>query len=366
MYSMNLRDLANPQYESVTGRKRKVPYASYLSSIASSVREAATQEREEALREEELAESARQFDLSYELDQQALENSQEQFNQSYALSQEELEQAKKEAETATAIQGGGLALAAGYLGDKTGLLSKLAGGSAAQTGTEAATAASQAGTSGYFSTYAPTLAEIAAIELAGGLAKDYVPDVAEALPGGEQEWNVATTVATRAGEGAVIGSVVPGVGTAVGSTIGAGVGLVESIFCFAAGAIVDMADGSTKAIEDLDLGDEVLEGGLVTAVGKSYAQEPYEHHDSIVEGSHAAFENGRWIRIRESDDAKPVDYDGTVYPVIVQNHILIINGRVYSDLSETGSGWGITEEQSLAKLNNMTHRNRYLEETYDN
>ncbi|MCX5819735.1 MAG: hypothetical protein NT047_07475 [Deltaproteobacteria bacterium] len=114
-FSMNLRDLASPQYAAVTGRKRKVPYTSYLTAMGPSVRAAAQQETADTLREKELLQNSTQFDT-------AQKQSQQQFDASQALERTQLGISEEQAQKSAEIQGVHTAITATALANQAGLI----------------------------------------------------------------------------------------------------------------------------------------------------------------------------------------------------------------------------------------------------
>jgi hypothetical protein len=113
--SMNLRDLRNPQYTSVTGRKSKTPYSTYLTAMGPSVRAAAQQSNLDALREKESLQQQTQFNTE-------LKQSQEQFDTSQALEREKLDVAKDQASKGQTMQGASTILSATALANQAGLI----------------------------------------------------------------------------------------------------------------------------------------------------------------------------------------------------------------------------------------------------
>lgn len=102
--SMNLRDLRNPQYTSVTGRKSKTPYSTYLTAMGPSVRAAAQQSNLDAIREKESLQQQTQFDAGQ------------------ALEREKLDVAKDQASKGQTMQGASTILSAAALANQAGLI----------------------------------------------------------------------------------------------------------------------------------------------------------------------------------------------------------------------------------------------------
>lgn len=126
--------------------------------------------------------------------------------------------------------------------------------------------------------------------------------------------------------------------------------------CFAPGTMVEMFDGSTKRIEHVKIGDKLKLGGEVycTQVAR-FDQECFQFGEDIyVTGSHAVYEDGQFIRVKDSKVARPISYKlSTVYNLGVTNHKIVVGGYLFSDLHETDRYEQVTEEQSLYELNNQ-------------
>lgn len=137
-----------------------------------------------------------------------------------------------------------------------------------------------------------------------------------------------------------------------------------SVFCFAKGTHVILASGLELPIEMLDLNDELLLGGRIVAVGKAIGEEMYEYKDVIVEGSHAVFENGKWLRVKDSAFATRIpESDGcVVYPLVCVNHLIVAERNIYSDMVETPLGWGVSDDDRIGWLNGQHERNSKLSE----
>ena len=109
--------------------------------------------------------------------------------------------------------------------------------------------------------------------------------------------------------------------------------------CFLAGTPITMEDGSIKHIEDIELGDIVMNGGIVGAVAKLLSDDIYEYKGIYVAGSHAVKEDGIWMRVEDSKIGKPLN-DGrmhVVYSLGVENKVLDIEGITFTDFFEADS-----------------------------
>jgi len=143
--------------------------------------------------------------------------------------------------------------------------------------------------------------------------------------------------------------------------------VVKSIFCFMKGTSVKMEDGSIKNIEDIDLGESLYLGGKVTATGKAIAYgEIYKYKGSFVTSYHAVFENGKWLRVEDSEHAELTNLspESIVYPLNTENHLMVVNNFIAADFQETDDEW-ISEDQKIENLNSNIDRNNWLlEEEY--
>jgi len=112
--------------------------------------------------------------------------------------------------------------------------------------------------------------------------------------------------------------------------------------CFLKGTQVTMADGSTKAIEQVDLGDKVAKGGKVFATGKFLVENLHDYKGIKVSGSHMVNEDGNWARVEDSKHGKALgDDEHTVYVFGAENRRILINDILFTDYFET------TEQEKL-------------------
>ena len=105
-----------------------------------------------------------------------------------------------------------------------------------------------------------------------------------------------------------------------------------------------MADGSTKPVEQVDLGDKVAEGGKVFAAGRFLTEELHDYEGIKVSGSHMVNEDGTWVRVRDSEKGKPLgDDEHTVYVFGAEHRRILINGILFTDYFE------LPEQEQLDK-----------------
>ena len=106
--------------------------------------------------------------------------------------------------------------------------------------------------------------------------------------------------------------------------------------CFIKGTLITMLDGTTKPVEQVDLGDEVAVGGKVFAVGRFLNTELYDYKGIKVSGSHMVNEDGTWMRVRDTKHGKSLGNDeNTVYVFGSENRRILINDILFTDYFET-------------------------------
>jgi len=122
--------------------------------------------------------------------------------------------------------------------------------------------------------------------------------------------------------------------------------------CFAKGTLISMADGTTKSVEDVDISDEVKLGGFVFATGKFLINNLYEYKGIQVSGSHMVFEDGKWLRVEDSELSKLITKDDTiVYVFGSENRRIVIDDVVFTDYFE------VTEQEKLKQIGNSYFTN---------
>ena len=116
--------------------------------------------------------------------------------------------------------------------------------------------------------------------------------------------------------------------------------------CFLKGTQVTMADGSTKAIEQVDLGDNVAKGGKVFATGKFLVENLHDYKGIKVSGSHMVSEDGNWVRVEDSKHGKALgDDEHTVYVFGAENRRILINNILFTDYFEVNEQEKLMENE---------------------
>ena len=138
--------------------------------------------------------------------------------------------------------------------------------------------------------------------------------------------------------------------------------VVHNKGCFLKGTLITMADGTTKPVEQVDLGDEVAVGGKVFAVGRFLNTELYDYKGIKVSGSHMVNEDGTWMRVRDTKNGKSLgDDQNTVYVFGSENRRILINGILFTDYFEVNEQ-DILMEDSEDFFNNSKNYGKIIDE----
>lgn len=128
---------------------------------------------------------------------------------------------------------------------------------------------------------------------------------------------------------------------------------IGNIFCYVAGTPIRMDNGSYKAVDKLKMGDKLYLGGKVTGTGEVLEKVIYEYKGTKVSGNHAVFENGKFIRVKDSPLAKKVSNKPTkVYPIVSEKHLVVTKTHIGTDFAEIEEGHNVPMDERLEKLNN--------------
>ena len=121
---LNLPEIVNPQYNAVTGLRRKVSPASLLLAQLPAYRGLVQSNKANAFEEKKLAEDTRQADVSLAQTAQQFDTSQALTKdiaaKNEALQAQQMEASKEQAQQSNRIQSAGLTLTGAYLADKAG------------------------------------------------------------------------------------------------------------------------------------------------------------------------------------------------------------------------------------------------------
>lgn len=124
--------------------------------------------------------------------------------------------------------------------------------------------------------------------------------------------------------------------------------------CFSPDTLVTMADGTTKLISEIKVGEHVLDGGEVYSVIQSKAPDEIYHYAGsvFVTAQHAVCEGGVWSRVCDASLAvKCAAEISTVWNLATHKHRIVINGITFADFHETDDFLALTSAGSIAALN---------------
>jgi len=116
--------------------------------------------------------------------------------------------------------------------------------------------------------------------------------------------------------------------------------------CFAAGTKFFMQDGSLKSVENIKVGDIMMDGGKVrlSIVGDGSNSDWYMYGATKVTGSHPVREQGVWKFIRDAENAIRTETEDLLYTIVNANHRMVAEDKVlYSDYDMVDED-GIEEE----------------------
>lgn len=128
--------------------------------------------------------------------------------------------------------------------------------------------------------------------------------------------------------------------------------------CFAEGTYLEMADGTSKKVEDIRIGDSLIAGGVIHRLDVSMLTTPedlYNYEGVIITGGHAVLEEGRWVRVRNAKLSAP--FEGTVelvYNFANELHLISAGNVIFSDLEETDD-YSLSDDEALEVLNRQLH-----------
>lgn len=133
--------------------------------------------------------------------------------------------------------------------------------------------------------------------------------------------------------------------------------------CFTPDTEILMANGKYKKIKQIKLGEEVMLGGKVTAIGTAMANDLYLYDGVQVSKGHALYEDKVWTRVENSKYAVELDTktEFLVYPMATENHLVVTKGQVWADIMETDNKHNVTEDDRINDLNNQKQANQLID-----
>jgi len=148
------------------------------------------------------------------------------------------------------------------------------------------------------------------------------------------------TYNTPSGNGSTSGGGGSGTGTgggdSTGQSTGSSGGYNDGNYCFDPITPIQMADGSTKQIKNIQLGDNT-KGGEVTGVFQFKASDEIHDYKGVtVAGSHYVKEDGRFIMVKDSPLAVKIDKIPVVYSLDTSGRRIFINDIEFADYNGDG------------------------------
>jgi hypothetical protein len=121
-----------------------------------------------------------------------------------------------------------------------------------------------------------------------------------------------------------------------GGGFSSGSGYNEGNYCFDPSTPIQMADGSTKKIKNIQLGDDT-KGGEVTGVFQFKASDEIHNYKGVtVAGSHYVKEDGRFIMVKDSPLSVKIDKIPVVYSLDTSDRRIFINDIEFADYNGDG------------------------------
>lgn len=140
-------------------------------------------------------------------------------------------------------------------------------------------------------------------------------------------------------------------GQTVAKSVTQAVKTVTDIFCFHPDTLITMDDDSQLPIWKVEVGD-LTKGGRVLATTRAVGQYFYWYNGVIVTGKHAVKENGRWIRVENSEIAHPISQlTEIVHNLVTEKHRIYANGIEFADQYETDMYESLNMDESLQEMN---------------
>jgi len=140
---------------------------------------------------------------------------------------------------------------------------------------------------------------------------------------------------------------------------GARVTLFDAPACFDENTKIELKDGTTKEILNINVGDILKDGGVVTATMKLSTgnEKIYILNNVIVSGSHSVKNKNKWTKVPDHPEANRLfDYDKPyLYCLNTTTKKIHINNRIFMD-------WDEVDEKVLNRLEKhyATHNTDYV------
>jgi hypothetical protein len=117
------------------------------------------------------------------------------------------------------------------------------------------------------------------------------------------------------------------------------IGKIAKFFCFDGLTPIRLQNGQIKPIKDIRVGDILKGNNGVKGILEFNSEnvEMYDYHSIVVSGDHLVREDGKWVRVKDSQDADRIDYyfNDRIYCLITETSEIEINGIRFGDYNET-------------------------------
>ncbi len=138
----------------------------------------------------------------------------------------------------------------------------------------------------------------------------------------------------------------------------AGIPVWRNSLCFHPSTSIQMNDGSFKTINNIQIGDVLLNNNTVIATIDSRVSTPmYKINNVIVSGEHLVFFDEQWIRARNHPFAELNNYDSDyIVCLITSSGIIEINGMLFKDYLDTHCPFTYRKIRNIIE-NSLNHNN---------
>ena len=117
--------------------------------------------------------------------------------------------------------------------------------------------------------------------------------------------------------------------------------------CFAPDTLLTLANGRTRRIDEIQIGDEIAGGGIVLIAGRFLAHDLYRLDDVRVTGEHIVRGEAGWLRVRNHPRAvREVGGPWKTVNLVTSNNRMICGGVLFADQMEFG---GVFLEDMMAQ-----------------
>jgi len=140
-------------------------------------------------------------------------------------------------------------------------------------------------------------------------------------------------------------------------------------FCFGENTEILLEDKTKKKIKDIEITDKLYHGNqdiISKQIFEAKNAKMYRIDGILVSDFHKMWEDGKWIFVKNSIHATPIEYSGKyIYCLSTSEHFIIINTTTYSDYEENDNMKYLNEiKAKLSELNDepynfLNDRNYY-------